>query len=58
MIRYVFDTNVIVSALLFNASKPGLAFLRAVDSGTILTSAGFLTELHRCPFPPEVQPIR
>ena len=46
MIRYVFDTNVIVSALLFNASKPGLAFLRAVDSGTILTSAGFLTELH------------
>lgn len=45
MTRYVFDTNIIVSALLFNASKPGLAFLHALDSGRILTSAAFLTEL-------------
>lgn len=46
MTRYVFDTNVIVSALLFNASKPGLAFVQAVDSGTILASAELLTELN------------
>ena len=46
MTRYVFDTNVIVSALLFNASKPGLAFLEALDRGTILASAKLLTELN------------
>lgn len=26
MTRYVFDTNVLVSVLLFQGSKPGLAF--------------------------------
>ena len=36
MTRYVFDTNVIVSALLFHASPPGRAFFRALDEGTIL----------------------
>jgi len=46
MTRYVFDTNVIVSALLFTASKPGLAFLEALDNGTILASAELLTELN------------
>ena len=45
MTRYVFDTNVIVSALLFPASKPGLAFVRALVSGTILTSAACVGEL-------------
>ena len=46
MTRYVFDTNVLVSALLFQASKPGLAFDRALDSGTILTSAECIGELN------------
>lgn len=34
--RYVFDTNVIVSALLFNESVPGQAFFRAIEAGTKL----------------------
>ena len=46
MTRYVFDTNVLVSALLFRASKPASAFGRALESGTILTSAACLSELN------------
>ncbi|MDE2973290.1 MAG: PIN domain-containing protein [Gemmatimonadota bacterium] len=46
MTRYVFDTNVLVSAILFQASRPGLAFDRALDCGTILTSAGCIGELN------------
>ena len=45
MTRYVFDTNVIVSALLFPGSKPGLAFVLALESGTILTSPACVEEL-------------
>lgn len=45
MTRYVFDTNVIVSALLFPGSKPGFAFVRALESGTILTSPACVGEL-------------
>lgn len=45
MTRFVFDTNVIVSALLFNDSVPGKAFLRALDEGTVLISASLAREL-------------
>ena len=43
--RYVFDSNVIISAMLFNASIPGLAFTRALDEGTILISRSLVEEL-------------
>jgi len=36
--RYVFDTNVIISALLFEQSKPARAFYTALDCGDILLS--------------------
>lgn len=44
--RYVFDTNVIVSALLFNASVPGQAFTRSLEHGRILISQSLLEELN------------
>ncbi len=47
MTRFVFDTNVIISALLFVDSLPGRAFLRALDHGTILVSAALVGELSR-----------
>lgn len=43
--RYVFDTNVIVSALLFNTSVPGQAFTRSLDHGTVLISPSLVEEL-------------
>ena len=43
--RYVFDTNVIVSALLFQDSVPGRAFAYAQDHGKILVSTPLLREL-------------
>ncbi len=45
MMRVVFDTNVVVSALLFSASVPGRAFVRVLDRGTILISRSFVREL-------------
>ncbi len=47
MIRFVFDTNTIVSALLFDNSVPRRAFDRALDSGTILVSDSLVMELSR-----------
>lgn len=47
MIRFVFDTNTIVSALLFRNSVPRQAFDRALDSGTILISDALVMELSR-----------
>jgi putative PIN family toxin of toxin-antitoxin system len=44
--RYVFDTNVLVSALLFESSKPGQAFLAALERGRILISLSVLKELN------------
>jgi len=44
--RYVFDTNVIISALLFNTSVPGQAFTRSLDGGTILISQSLVEELN------------
>lgn len=43
--RYVFDTNVIISALLIENSTSGQAFFAAHDSGEVLVSLPLLTEL-------------
>ena len=42
---FVFDTNALVSALLFDQSIPALAFLAAADRGRILLSQQTLAEL-------------
>ncbi len=47
MTCFVFDTNVIISALLFNDSVPGRAFLQALNHGMILVSGALLGELSR-----------
>lgn len=43
--RYVFDTSVVVSALLLKDSKPGRAFHLALDHGVILLSLPVVKEL-------------
>jgi putative PIN family toxin of toxin-antitoxin system len=43
--RWVFDTNAIVSALLFEQSVPGQAFHTAIDCGSILLSDSTVAEL-------------
>jgi putative PIN family toxin of toxin-antitoxin system len=43
--RYVLDTNVIASALLFPDSKPGQAFFQARKRGEILLSAKAIEEI-------------
>lgn len=43
--RLVFDTNVIVSALLFPNSKPGRAFFPALHSSTVLVSEPLMSEV-------------
>ena len=45
MTRFVFDTNVIVSALLLNDSVPARAFLQALNYGMVLISASLVREL-------------
>ena len=45
MSRFVFDTNVMVSALLLNDSVPGQAFIRGLNHGTILISTETVSEL-------------
>lgn len=44
--RFVFDTNVIISALLFETSKPAQAFRYALQHGEILLSLEVLEELN------------
>ena len=44
--RYVFDTNILVSALLFENSKPGLAFRKALTRADVLMSQPVLEELN------------
>lgn len=44
-LRYVFDANVIVSALLFRDSTPATAFHEALVRGTILVSQPIIEEL-------------
>ncbi len=43
--RYVFDTNTIVSAVLFEQSKPGQAFFTALRRGDVLMSLAVLAEI-------------
>ncbi|BAY06106.1 putative toxin-antitoxin system toxin component, PIN family [Anabaena sp. PCC 7938] len=43
--RFVFDTNVFVSAFLFSQSKPHQALEKAQDIGIILLSAAVFSEL-------------
>jgi putative PIN family toxin of toxin-antitoxin system len=43
--RYVFDVNVLVSALLFENSKPAQAFRAARTEGAILLAADVIVEL-------------
>jgi uncharacterized protein len=43
---YVFDTNVLVSALLFTNSSPRKAFELALDIGTIMISKATIDELN------------
>ena len=45
MSRFVFDTNVMVSALLLNDSVPEQAFIRGLNHGTILVSTETVSEL-------------
>lgn len=44
--RYVFDTNVIVSALLFENSKPAQVLRYALANGEVLLSLDLLEELN------------
>ena len=43
--RFVFDTNVVISALMFSQSKPRMAWNRARESGVILASPATLQQL-------------
>lgn len=43
--RYVFDTNTLISASLFEHSTPGRAFIQALQLGEILLSQATLTEV-------------
>jgi putative PIN family toxin of toxin-antitoxin system len=45
--RVVFDSNVLLSALLFERSTPGQAVLRALDEWTVLISQELIVELQR-----------
>ncbi len=45
--RYVFDTNVVVSAVLFGVGKPARALFVALDKGEVLVSADVVHELNK-----------
>jgi putative PIN family toxin of toxin-antitoxin system len=45
-LRFVFDTNVLVSALLISDSVPNKAFAMALEEGTLLLSFSVLSELY------------
>lgn len=51
--RAIFDTNVLVSALLFEASIPAQAFLSAIDQGEILISTALVSEIHNVLYRPK-----
>jgi len=44
-LRLVFDTNIIISAMLFEDSKPSKAFYIGIKQGVILFSSSTLSEL-------------
>jgi predicted nucleic acid-binding protein len=52
-VRAVFDTNVLVSALLFENSTPARAFFSASDNGEILLSTALVNEIHRILYHPK-----
>ena len=54
--RYVFDTNVLVSALLFGASNSGRGFRFALAHGVILASSETLRELDDVLARPKFEP--
>ncbi|MCI0552948.1 MAG: putative toxin-antitoxin system toxin component, PIN family [Anaerolineae bacterium] len=45
--RFVFDTNVLISALLFEQSTPAQAFFAALKQGDVLLSAPLADEINR-----------
>lgn len=45
-VRYVFDTNALISALLFENSKPAQALRYALANGEVLVSLDLLEELN------------
>ena len=45
--RCVFDTNVLISALLFDNSKPAQAFFITLRNGEVLVSADTISELNQ-----------
>jgi predicted nucleic acid-binding protein len=45
--RFVFDTNVVVSALLFEQSRPAQAFFGALQREEILLSTDLVNEISR-----------
>lgn len=45
-VHYVFDTNVLVSALIFENSRPGQALRHALQMGQILLSLPVLEEVN------------
>jgi predicted nucleic acid-binding protein len=51
--RIVFDTNVLVSALLFENSTPAQAFFFAASNGEILISTDLINEIHRVIYRPK-----
>lgn len=54
--RIVFDTNVVVSALLLSGSVPAQALSRAEDAGTVLISGEMLAELAGVLSRPKLKP--
>lgn len=51
--RVVFDTNVLVSALLFEDSTPARAFFAALKRGKVLLSAPLAEEINRIIYRPK-----
>jgi putative PIN family toxin of toxin-antitoxin system len=52
-VRAVFDTNVLVSALLFEESTPAQAFFAALKNGEILLSVPLAEEVNRILYQPK-----
>ncbi len=44
--RVVFDTNVLISALLFENSVPAQAFFSVIKNGEVLISTALIAEIH------------
>ncbi len=51
--RVVFDTNVLVSALLFEHSTPAQALFSAISNGEVLISIALINEVHRVLYRPK-----